>query len=127
MNSLSWLLYLADVSDSIDWFFTLCTGLTAPGFLIWASVGFDGSDQCWSEADWATWRKIGFRLLLPTAVLGLLLGSLIPEKETVYAIAASQMGEKVAKSQSAEKAMKALNAWLDRQIIEPEPRQTKGN
>lgn len=40
----------------------------------------------------------------------------VPQKNTVYAIAASEVGEEVLKSETADKAMTALNAWLDRQI-----------
>ena len=45
-----------------------------------------------------------------------ILGSVIPSSGTIYAIAASEYGEKIAKTETADKAVKALNAWLDRQI-----------
>lgn len=40
----------------------------------------------------------------------------VPSSDTVYAIAASEMGERVLSSPTAGKALKALDHWLDRQI-----------
>lgn len=48
----------------------------------------------------------------------LLVGSFTPTRETVYAIAASEMGEQALKTPLAGKAEKALEAWLDKQITE---------
>lgn len=42
-----------------------------------------------------------------------------PSKETVYAIAASEMGERALQTPLASKAGKALEAWLDKQITPP--------
>jgi len=39
-----------------------------------------------------------------------------PASGTLYAIAASEMGERVIQSETGDKAIQALNAWLDRQI-----------
>ena len=44
----------------------------------------------------------------------------VPSKDTVYAIAASEVGEEIVKSETAGKAVKALNAWLDKQIAPTE-------
>lgn len=40
----------------------------------------------------------------------------VPSKDTIYAIAASEMGERALASPTGDRAVKALNAWLDRQI-----------
>lgn len=56
-----------------------------------------------------------------TGTSGLVLGLLlvfIPSSKTIYAIAASEMGEEVLASPTADKAHKALDAWLDDQIKE---------
>jgi hypothetical protein len=42
----------------------------------------------------------------------------LPSQTTMYAIAASQMGEQALKTPLAGKAGKALEAWLDKQINE---------
>lgn len=114
MNDLSWLIYLADVSDNVDTFLWLLMVLSVAGGLLWAVIGMGGDD--FSGPEWAAWRRTGAFLLLPCFLLGLLVGSIVPAKDTVYAIAASEMGETVLKSETGNKAVGALNAWLDRQI-----------
>lgn len=114
MNSLSWMIYAADVVGTVDWFFNLCLFLSAGGGFIWIAFGFHGG--CWEPRDWKVWRDTGFKFLLPAAVAGLLVSSVVPSEETVYAIAASEMGEKALNSETGGKAVKALRAWLDRQI-----------
>ena len=53
-------------------------------------------------------------LIIP--VITLLLTAAIPGKDTMYAIAASEMGEKILKTETAGKVQQALSAWLDAQI-----------
>lgn len=60
--------------------------------------------------------------------MGVLLGfgaALLPGRDTVYAIAASEMGEQALKTPLAGKAEKALEAWLDHQIATNEPAPAK--
>lgn len=45
----------------------------------------------------------------------------MPSKDTVYAIAASEMGESVLKSETGSLATQALNAWLKKQITPTAP------
>lgn len=105
MNDLSWMIYAADVADGLSTF-TLFAGFVAFAcFVTKAIARADG--ECTST---------------PVALFGVasailwLMCAAIPAKETVYAIAASEMGEEVAQSETAGKAIKALNAWLDKQI-----------
>lgn len=116
MNSLSWLLYAADVSDSIDWLFNIIQFVSVFGGFFWLFAALLMAESDADAGAWAVWRKTGYALLAPAFFGSVLLGSLVPEKDTIYAIAASEMGEEVVKSETAGKAMKALNAWLDRQI-----------
>lgn len=67
-------------------------------------------------------KKAVFGVKLRTA-LGLIVGMLfwvgavaLPSRETVLAIAASEMGERALQTPTATKAFKALDAWLDKQI-----------
>lgn len=56
------------------------------------------------------------------AILGVLMcigNCFIPNKDTLYAIATSQVGEQVLSTPLAAKAEKALEAWLDKQIATP--------
>lgn len=52
----------------------------------------------------------------PIAFVLLILAAFCPSQETVYAIAASEVGGKVVSSPTGDLATKALNAWLQRQI-----------
>jgi len=115
MNSLSWLIYLADVADNLDWFFFIVMLLSILGGIIWLIVGLGMADTGAGSDDWRTWRKSGL-LLIPLFFFGVVLGSIVPGKETVYAIAASEMGERAMNTQTFGKATQALNRWLDKQI-----------
>ncbi len=115
MNSLSWLIYLADVCDNVDWVFSLITVLMTIAFIVWGLVGMAASDTETDPDFWKGWRKIGW-VVPASALAAILLGSVVPSKETIYAIAASEMGEKALNTQTGGKAVKALNVWLDRQI-----------
>lgn len=139
MNQLSWLIYLADVAGSVDGV-SLALMITGVPAGVAAFLRCDDADRKrWDERErdhrcYPTLypnppagerpdtgfplRKYGARLLVLTTVSGLLF-ALTPTKETVYAIAASEMGEKALQSPTATKAMKALDAWLDRQIAKP--------
>jgi hypothetical protein len=116
MNTLSWLIYLADVSDSIDWLLDALAFLSILGGAAWAIVGIATSDDCDKPSDWRVWRRIGGLVLAPAFLFGVVGGAVVPETETVYAIAASELGESALKSNTGSKAIAALNARLDRQI-----------
>lgn len=131
MNKLSWMLYLADVANSAGATFAIAGVLV----LMWAcavTIGrlayitkpsyTSGSEY---EAEWQAvadfWHlKTGS---LPSLFLGafllLAVNVVIPSRETIYAIAASEVGENVLTSGTASKAHKALDKWLDNQL-EPE-------
>ncbi|CDO34890.1 hypothetical protein SPHV1_2140002 [Novosphingobium sp. KN65.2] len=130
MNNLSWMLYAADVSQSVS---ALLGMIAFFGFLAFVGlmVGwFSTYDQprifSWEDQEkkTAAHEKIhntlgGFAKV--TALVAVVCGitaSVIPSRNTIYAIAASELGEDVLKSQTAGKALKALDAWLDKQIGE---------
>lgn len=142
MNSLSWLLYIAGVSGN----FTALFGWVGLAVLIGGictycvSIGFrvDGREELNSydyrdetsakykraieDKDDAMKQAVSLsfwgRFMIITALIMWLLGAALPSKETVYAIAASEMGEELLKTPTAAKATKALDAWLDKQIAE---------
>lgn len=122
MNSLSWMIYLADVAGGLDWLLTGLAVIALIGGLIWVVVGCcAASDDEFGPNGWKAWRRVGWAALLPSFLFGVVAGSLIPSSETVYAIAASEVGETALNSDTGNKAVRALNAWLDRQIAgEPE-------
>lgn len=118
MNSLSWLIYLADVADGVDWYLDVAWFisflLVAGGLIVGCAMAGEENDPPGPE-HWKTWRRVVTGAI---AVLGFstLFGAVVPAKETVYAIAASEMGEKLIKTDTANKALNGVNAWLDKQI-----------
>lgn len=124
MNSVSWFIYVAQVSDSLGSLFVfigvvigLCT-LASYGVPRIANFG-DGhgpnDSDYWAEKPLRAW-------FCALAVICLVIGNLMPEKNTMYAIAASQVGEQIVKSDIANDATKALQQWIKKQI-DPEPKK----
>lgn len=131
MNELSWLIYAADVTGTLKGVSAAAIGvaaLTCGGAYL--SRAFNGdmsrlfadssseslraeSQRYLSRRDAA--NKI-FRPALIVAAVASLFFVFSPSSSTLYAIAASEMGERVIASETAGKAVQALNAWLDRQI-----------
>lgn len=130
MNSLSWMIYFADVVGGalvilgLLMFATaiFAGGATAIGFFKREenrSYGAEDRDfQAGQRLFVAGRGKLWIPLVLAIAVV------FTPSRETIYAIAASEMGETALNSETGGKAVQALNAWLDRQIAgEPETNQ----
>ena len=142
MNSLSWLLYLAGVSGNFTALFGWVGLLIIIGGvgMFYNSVAFKADSQSDIEPRYGmtedgayfkqrkadkesalqTSKSLGFwgKFCIITALVMWILGAALPSKETVYAIAASEMGEELLKTPTAAKATKALDAWLDKQIAE---------
>lgn len=109
MNALSWLLYLADVAGTAKVVFSV--GLIAAAFaLLFASLfyGIESEGPSVPLRAAARWW--------PAIALSFAVVIITPSRETIYAIAASEMGEAALSSQTGGRAVEALNAWLDRQI-----------
>jgi predicted branched-subunit amino acid permease len=107
LNQLSWLLYIGNVVGNLGpLFFTL--GL---GCLLLAALMVISSVENFTKSSL-------LKALFPTAIAVVFwfMAALCPSQETVYAIAASQMGEQALKTPMASKAGQALEAWLDKQI-----------
>lgn len=120
MNDLSWLLYLAGVCDNAGGTFGFLAFVTAISAVLGCIAYMTAAVDLYDEKQEAV-QKIAGRAVWG-GVVGFLLSVILlvvtPTKETVYAIAASEMGEEVLKSPTAGKALKALDAWLDKQIVE---------
>lgn len=70
-----------------------------------------------ADQDAKTWNPwIAAKAPLVALGASALLFCAFPASGTIYAIAASEMGERVVNSETGDKAVKALNAWLDKQI-----------
>lgn len=112
MNSLSWMIYAAGVSEAVQTLLAVAGGgVLIVGGLATLMLQIEGYGD--GPGPIATAKKY---VWLP--LLSIFLACLIPSQITIYAIAASEMGESVANTPAAAKAMKALDVWLDRQIAD---------
>lgn len=105
MNNLSWMLYFADVLANVRFFLLL---LGAVGVAFWGSFSLYESETYSKSPTWWVGGVFCFSLFL---------ACFMPSKDTMYAIAASEVGEQLLDkvSPTADKALTALNAWLDKQ------------
>lgn len=121
MNQLSWIIYLADVAGTAK---GLCLTAVILSGVVFAAMAFAAmimSFDSYGDDALKPWKDLGNRAkkwAWVPAVAGLAM-ALVPSQGTLYAIAASEMGERALKSETGGKAVEALNAWLDRQIAGP--------
>lgn len=122
MNNLSWLLYAADVVGSVSAIGTTLSIFSGIGGGIsfgarMMAIDFDNIGKLKGEKQ--SCLQNGWRAGKPFFIVSIAAACVvapIPSKSTMYAIAASEMGEDVLASKTGNKAVKALNVWLDRQI-----------
>lgn len=117
MNSLSWLLYLADVFGDLEvvmWILAVPLGAGGGIFLVATIISLAEGDN--EEIAKVMRRLTGW--IIFAFILCSVMIAVIPSKTTMYAVAASEMGEELMKTPTATKAVKALDAWLDKQIAE---------
>jgi hypothetical protein len=122
MNSLSWMIYLASVMESLDnilTFAAVMSGLSIPFAFIAKNFADDFLSKS-AEDVTAAAKARALRIMPIVLVAIVILNALLPGKETIYAIAASEYGEDVLQTPEASKARAALNAWLDKQITPTE-------
>lgn len=115
MNDLSLFLYAADVVGSVKgvaWFGAVVT-FAVSGFMMGARA--DGNKDIKRGHIRAGWAGLFACILI---------ASLTPGKQTMYAIAASEVGERVISSPTGERAIRAIDAWLDRQIGETKTKES---
>lgn len=133
MNSLSWLIYFASLSDSASGFFAflaalgaICTVLGTVLSVLWTDGSYGGDRRIKGYEDM---RKRG-QALIPRGLMMLVvfgaIATILPGKNAVYAIAASEIGERVITDETvkgiAADSTKALQAWIKKQI-EPEEKK----
>lgn len=106
MNSVSWFLYAANTMENVG------VTLVAGGLIGLVVVAIlSGMYAAEHEGPPPWWRRyVAICLACISAAM------FIPDKKTVWMIAASEMGERVAKTESAteisQEALSALRAWL---------------
>jgi hypothetical protein len=112
MNSLSWMIYAADVVGGLN------TIASAGAVISLIAAPLWGLRNQWLDDFHGGQGKtpVPVKQLLSCVTAFAIVAAAIPSSSTIYAIAASEMGETALKSETGGKAVKALNAWLDRQI-----------
>lgn len=133
MNDLSWLIYLADVvsnlSTTLTWFGALSVAIT----VLLVIVGFARgdvypfrSDKIKAAAEDIKNKLHRYALKVPLIVIPIVLivYTLVPERQTIMMIAASEFGEEIATSAEAKdlggKAYKSLDKFLSDYLEEAE-------
>ena len=136
MNSLSWFLYAADVLGNVRAIFIPITamGFAASVILTICGTFLKGGEHSYRTKEQNKHHVAIFesnrrscvyaaKIIAPVTVLGIFLCVAIPSQNTLYAIAASEAGERVVKSEAvqgiATDASRALQSWITKQI-EPE-------
>jgi len=109
MNKLSWLIYFAGIAESI--FVVSFIGLLIIAF-------FSGMAAIYNEAekDYKNFIKkdpFAFKYLF---IFFVLIFTFVPNKNTILAIAASEIGENAITQFKDSKYLKALDAWIDAQL-----------
>lgn len=112
MNELSWMIYLADVTGTLKvllFIFIIIAAIILAWRIFTAALDSYGGlekGEVWAPTKAALW------IVGPASIMA----AVLPSSSTIYAIAASEMGEKALNTETGGKAVKALNAWMDRQI-----------
>ena len=135
MNNITWIIYLASVSDVVL-FFLAANTVVGAGFLLTAGISAVQDTDCYENrtskekknfthffSDYFN-RIRGYMILC--AITGVLF-TLIPGERTIYLMASSEMAEKMVKSKDFQqiygKLYQVLNGKLDDMI--PKPKEEK--
>lgn len=110
MNSLSMLLYLADVLTGVSQTIIILSLAS----LLASAVIFFGSLSCTENIrDTMNGSAGNVRWIVPLACFMLVIVNLVPSKTTFYMIAASEVGEDVLKTPEITKVRRLINQSLD--------------
>lgn len=138
MNTLSWLIYLASVTGSIGGFFTFIAFITGLGTFIGiggilitrisitdAIIADDVTKLEKLSVFFRKWIFIFASLFLFSGTTSVIL----PERNTVLLIAASEIGEKVVASEKissvVDPSIELLKTWIEEQTIQIKTRIVK--
>jgi len=120
MNTLSWLMYVADVLPSVGVLFAVlgvaAVGATGIMLVIGASMREYEKYDSPQHAAGRALQRAGLLKVLPLAFPLILFAVVIPSKQTILMIAASEMGETVVKSPEAQEIFTDLKTILKQQL-----------
>lgn len=122
MNDLTIFLYVATVVDNLQGTLAFLLFIIAVGMLL-SGVGWavNATSSFKEDRDVSAQCKGILKMLAYPACAAIFLLVFIPDKNTMYAMAASEFGEELAKTETATLAHKALNKWLKEQVGEDRP------
>ena len=124
MNDLSWALYLADILGTLGWFFAFLAivggaAVVASVFMKFYTFSYEFERE---DNNQQTRFKKFIKILafsgIPALFVFGVLASIMPEKDTMYLIVASEAGEYVINSETGQKTVAVVNAFLDQQLEE---------
>lgn len=125
MNTLSWMIYVADTVPSIGTWLSVVgaassvagMGLTIGGTVPWTRYSWDRDETAWADK-MAVKDKLakGGPKLVVAGLCMMLAGGLIPSSRTIYMIAASQAGEQIVTSPDAVEMMGDLKAIIKKRL-----------
>ena len=132
MNMVSWFVYIADVIGNITLLLQWATSLCAITFVVTLCVKGINSEEPLSslsfrdaqaQARWDNFHKTANKILKRTLVIVIVCASLvavIPSKQTMYVIAASEVTERVITSEAVQSVvdptLTLIRSYLDEQI-----------
>ena len=128
MNSLSWLIYLAGVTDGVGGFLTFITVVIMIATVIFGIVTLallNETDACRrsNPPEWTANRRVVRKNMLGVATkllaCGILIGllsAIVPSRQTVLLIAASEIGERVVNSEKMARVGDRMTAVIDPSI-----------
>lgn len=114
MNTLSWMIYLAEVAGNAQGFLIAATLSTALALTV-ATVVFAAAGSV-GDAEESAWKKPVRLLWIPT-VCGLL-SVFVPSTKTLYMIAASETGEVIASTPEAKEMLGDLKDVIRKKLKE---------
>lgn len=114
MYSISWLLYIIDVLGGVKVLALFVAG-TFSVILVGGIITIPASEgETWE------WFSRNFRWLIGAPIIAWAIFIGVPRQSTLYAIAASEVGERIIKNDKvqdlASDATKALHQWIKNQI-----------
>lgn len=104
MNSLSWLLYGADVSEGLRWvtmFLMVICGLVIAGSIV-AFMAVMDDLQGEQQESFMKWMGKVWGMFTPIFFVSMLAFIMVPQRQTLMLIAASEVGETVLASEQAQ-------------------------
>lgn len=123
MNTLSWLIYIADVAGGLKVFaFVLCALATIAVVMFTLAFAVCAGEPGIPRGSW----KKPFRYIWVPVLFGLI-GVVSPTAMTIYTIAASEAGEKIATNPQAQEMATDLGRLIQQKLDEALSDTGRGN